>query len=118
MDAFEAKNRRKPESVIQDKIVNKLRLFGWFVKVTNGNTFQTGFPDLYITHRDHGPRWIDVKRPDRYSFTPAQVRDWPQFMANGSPIWILTSDSDSELRKLFFPANLYAYMNPLSRTGK
>lgn len=118
MNSFQPKNSKRPEDIIRDAIAKKLRLFGWFVKVTNGNTYQTGFPDLYCTHKEYGPRWIDVKRKERHAFTPAQVRDWPQFMANGSPIWILTSDTDDELALLFRPANLYLYLNPFSRTGK
>jgi len=118
MEPLVLRNKRKPEDIIRDAIVKKLRLHGWFVKVTHGNTFQTGFPDLYLTHKEHGPRWVDVKQAGKYCFTPAQVRDWPQFMANGSPIWILVSDEDAELHKLFSPANLYAYMVPYSITGK
>jgi hypothetical protein len=102
MDAFEPKQKR-PEDKIRNAIVNELTMRGWYCKITNGNTFQQGFPDIYATHALHGPRWIEVKRREKYRFTPAQLRDFPKFSANGSPIWVLTSIE--ELHLLFKSEN-------------
>ncbi len=101
---------RKPESIIQDKIVKKLRYCEWFVKETHGNKYQSGFPDLYATHSIYQARWIEVKVATQFSFTPAQVKDLPKFNANGSPIFILVDDTDEEYEKLFKPSNLNEYM--------
>lgn len=111
MDPLKLKKRGKqPEAVIQDKIVMKLRYRGWFVKETHGSVWQSGLPDIYAANRKYGPRWIEVKNPNRYRFTPAQLEDFPQFSAAGVGIWILVSDEDSELDKLFSPPNWHTYL--------
>lgn len=81
------------------------------VKVTHGNMFQSGFPDLYIAHYKYGTRWIDVKNPNSYCFTPAQLKDWPLFAAAGVGIWILVDSTEEELNKLFKPANWHTYVS-------
>ena len=102
------KTKRGPEKIIQIAIVKKLRLLGWFVKETHGNLYQSGFPDIYATHKEYGSRWIEVKNPKRYKFTPAQLRDFPLFTANGADIWVL--GGANEIGKLFKPANWYQYL--------
>lgn len=67
--------------------------------------WQSGFPDLFAAHMNHGIRLIEVKNPGAFSFTPAQQIDFPKFKAAGVGIWILMSDSDEELMKLHKPAN-------------
>lgn len=67
--------------------------------------WQSGFPDLYAANKMFGQRWIEVKNPLAFSFTPAQQIDFPKFTAAGVGIWILMSADDSEIMKLFKPAN-------------
>ncbi len=110
MDKFKSRQVKGPEAQIQAAIIKKLTLLGWFVKATHGNMYQSGFPDLFICHTRYGQRWVEVKNPDRYDFTPAQAEFFPKFSANGSPIWILTSDSDTEINKLFQQENWYRYL--------
>lgn len=110
MKPFVPKATKGPEAIIQEAIVKKLRQLTWVVKETHGNLYQSGLPDLFATHRVYGPRWIEVKNPLKYSWTSAQKIDFPQFVANGSPIWVLVSDEDSEINKLFKPCNLWFYM--------
>ena len=71
-----------------------------------------GFPDLYCTHKRYGYRWVEVKLPGMKGskFTPAQLDVFPKLIANGTHIWILTSDSDTELALLFKPMNAMAYI--------
>lgn len=104
------KYREKPEAKIQAALVRKLTLLGWYVKQTHGNMYQSGFPDLYICHSRYGTRWVDAKNPGHYSFTPAQLETWPKMCANGAGVWILISDDDSEIQKLFGPANWHTYL--------
>lgn len=96
------KKKHGPEYHIQRKIIRKLELLGWYVKNTHGNMFQAGFPDLYATHKIHGVRWIEVKVKMGSSFTKAQKECFPLFAANGTKIWVLVSDHDSEIKKLFY----------------
>ena len=94
-----------PEAIIKDDIVTKLEKRGWLVKITHGNMWSSGFPDLYAAHMSHGPRWIEVKNPLAFSFTPAQQVDFPKFKAVGVGIWILMAATEEELMKLHKPAN-------------
>ncbi len=111
MDPKKFGSKRKPESIIQDAIIAKLRNLEWFVKSTHGNMYQSGFPDLYAAHFMYGAKWIEVKNPDGYSFTPAQLEIFPALSAKNIGIWIITGDSDGEIAKLFGPPNWYIYMN-------
>lgn len=77
----------------------------WYIKVMIGNMYQFGVPDVYAAHLKHGQRWIEVKNPAKFSFTPAQQVEFPKLHAAGVGIWILFSDDDTELLKLFKPAN-------------
>lgn len=108
MDPLKLKDRTGPEAKIQGDIVNRLRTMEWFVKETHGNMFQSGLPDLFAAHIKYGSRWIEVKNPLSFSFTPAQTIDFPKMSAAGVGIWILFSHSDHEMMKLFKPANWYS----------
>jgi len=81
-----------PERIIQDKVIEALETAGWFVLETHGSLFQCGFPDLYAVKKGSGQRWIEIKNPDGYTFTGAQLETFPRMMAEGIGIWILTSE--------------------------
>jgi len=110
MKSFNPKPKQKLESVIQKEIIAMLRNKEWFVKVTNGNMYQTGFPDLYCCHSTYKERWIEVKRPTNYKLQPSQMRDFPKLSAHGSGVWILTSASEQEYNKLFKPENWWHFI--------
>ncbi len=82
----------------------------WFVIKTHGNEYQSGLPDLYAAHMSFGPRWIETKTPDKYAFTPAQLKTFPLMQAAGVGIWVLTAATEYEISKLFGPANWYHYL--------
>lgn len=98
-----------PERIIQDAIIEMLKIRDWYVMETHGNAFQRGFPDLYATHSKYGGRWIEVKNPEAYSFTAAQMECFPKLSANGTGIWILASATELEYQKLFAPPNWWVY---------
>lgn len=109
--------RSNPEAQIQEKIVSFLQLRGWVVMPTHGNMYQQGFPDLYALHHQHGAKWIEVKNPKSYSFTPAQRKYFPiisQALEMGPDhrqgIWILTAATEDEYKKLFGPQNWFVYL--------
>jgi hypothetical protein len=110
MDKFKPKlNVHKgPEAKIQAAIVKYLEERDWIVDETHGNAFQKGFPDVHATHRMWRQRWIEVKNPVSFSFTPAQLKRYPLWHANGTPIWVLTGVHEYDL--LFKPANLYEFL--------
>lgn len=87
-----------------------LRTKGWFVKETHGNMYQSGFPDLFATHKDYGHRWIEVKNPESYKFQRSQLLDFPRFCAAGSGVWILVAATPAEYKKLFQPYNWRSYL--------
>ncbi len=104
-------NRAKgPEAIIQEALIKFLRERGWFVNPTHGNMYQQGFPDLYAIKRRYGQRWIEVKNPLKFKFTPAQWETFPRMLAEGDRIWILTAATEEEYQKLFQKQNLWKYM--------
>lgn len=98
-----------PERDIQEALKLELAAAGWYVLETHGNMYQGGFADLYAAHRDYGARWIEVKNPAGYKFTPAQVENFPLFCAHGSGVWII--DGPGQLGRLFKPSNWYQYLS-------
>ena len=72
--------------------------------------YQEGFPDLYCCHFRFGPRWIEVKMPTGYAFTPAQIKTFPEFNAKGVSVWIMTAATEFEYKKLFKPQNWHTYL--------
>ena len=105
--------RGGPEDKEQRAIMLMLRGKGWYVKSTHGNMFQEGFPDLFACHTRYGQRWIEVKAPGRGGdvFTTAQHECFPKLCANGSGVWVLVGDSESEYNKLFAKPNWYSYLD-------
>jgi hypothetical protein len=100
----------KPETILQRKIESYLRERGWVVMPTTGNLYQRGFPDLYIFQRKYGPRWVEVKMPVKWKFTPAQWEFFPKMIAGGIGIWIMTAANKKEYDKLMHKSNLWVYM--------
>ena len=64
----------KLELHIQRKLVEFLRVRDWHVERMLANKYQVGTPDLYCYHKKWGQRWVEVKRPDQYSFVHGPVR--------------------------------------------
>ncbi len=121
MDPKKLKKFQKsgPEKEIEQKLMAYLREKKWFVFKTHGNEFQQGLPDLYCAHYEFHTRWIEVKNPLHYHFTPAQLEIFPQMQSKGVGIWILTAYDDYEYQKLFQPPNWYRFLgrSSYSRIG-
>ena len=77
------RKRGRPEAKIQKAIIEYLKIRDWCVMPTHGNMYQQGFPDLYAVHHNNGTRWIEVKNPVAYSFTPAQRKFFPLISVAG-----------------------------------
>lgn len=99
MEPKRIKSRNDPEAQIRDDIKTFLSNRGWYVKTTHGGMFQAGFPDLWATHKHYGGKWLEVKLPGMRGsvFTKAQIECFPQLVAHGTPIWIVTEASQSML---------------------
>lgn len=110
MDPIKPRAKKGPEAIIQLAIIKALTLRGWFVMVTHGNMYQSGFPDLYATHRHYGGKWIEVKNKEAYRFQPSQMETFPKLVANGSGVWVLVSADDEEIKKLLKPCNWHHYI--------
>jgi hypothetical protein len=99
-----------PEWFIQEDLRVFLDIRGWMVQRMIGNALQWGIPDLYIAHPYYGQRWVDVKQPKGYSFTPAQASKWPKWSDQFKiGIWILTAATEEEYAKLMGPPNWRDY---------
>jgi len=114
MDNFTPKKhgRASPEAKIQKSIKDMLTLKGWLVVRLPGDIKMSGMPDLFATHYRYGSRLVEVKLPGMKGskFTPAQLEMFPKLCANGSGVWIMTGDSDSEYKKLFERFNWWKYL--------
>lgn len=110
MEPKKLRPRKGPEAKIQDEIIKFLTLRKWLVMQTHGNIYSFGFPDLYATNYIHGPRWIEVKNPLKYEFTPCQLEFFPKLSSHGTRIWILTAATEEEYAKLFQPPNWHVYL--------
>jgi hypothetical protein len=100
----------RPEEKIQTAIREKLHKLEWYTVKIHGSVYQSGLPDLYATHAKYGSRWIEVKNPKGFHFTAAQLEVFPKLVAFGTNVWVLISDDDSEIAKLFKPSNWYQYI--------
>lgn len=110
MEAPKIRNtKRGPEAIIQAEIIAFLRAKEWYVRETHGNVYQNGFPDLFCCHRKYGHKWVEVKNPEAFSFTAAQLSEFPLLCANGSGVWILVAATESEYNKLFTECNWLFY---------
>lgn len=103
--------RNNPERIIQDALKKYLEERGWFVNETHGNMFQSGFPDLYATHLQYGQRWIEVKNPENYKFTNAQIQCFTKWSGCGVKIWVLIAATPAEYAKLFREPNWHEYLS-------
>ena len=114
--SWKPRTKNDPERQIQDAIEAKLRKLGWVVKATHGNMFQHGIPDIYAAHRLYGARWIEVKNPLAYKFTPSQKEFFQQLTSVDVGVWVLISDSDAEIAKLFKKPNWWQYLEGWKNT--
>lgn len=105
------KSRTYPEREIQNAIIKYLTDRGWYVKETHGNEFQSGFPDLYAVHEIYGQRWIEVKNPGKYQFTPAQIATFTRWSRCKIKVWVLVAANEKEYTKLFGHANWQDYLS-------
>lgn len=112
MDPLKIRKTRStgPERKIQDQVIAYLKVRDWLVKETHGSEFQYGFPDLYCAHSRYGARWVEVKNPLAYRFTPAQIDFFPKLASVGVGVWIMVAATEEEYKKLFMPANWYSYI--------
>lgn len=116
MEPLAVKGYKKsgPEKELQEKIVAYLRARDWAVITTHGNEYQYGLPDLYCAHYTRGVRWIEVKHPVHYKFTPAQLEVFPLLQSKGVGIWIFCYCDDYEYEKLQQPPNWYTFLGKSS----
>lgn len=93
-------------------MVEFLRARRWYVERMLANSHQTGTPDLYCYHTKCSERWVEVKRPNDYSFTRAQRRKWPEREKAGISIWILTAATQQQYDLLFKAPNWREFWKP------
>ena len=91
-----------PESKLQKALRDFMHARGWLTVKMHGTKYQSGFPDLYCIHPQHGHRLIEMKsyRPGA-GLEESQVRMFAQLEAFGQPVYVLQGPRDYE--KLFKP---------------
>lgn len=103
-----------PEYKIQERIIKYLEDRGWFVKILTGTMYQWGLSDLLISHTRYGIKLVEVKNPEKFSFTAAQLSEFPKFIANGAPIYILTAANAENYNRLFGKSNYWLYLSGIA----
>jgi hypothetical protein len=101
---------RRDEDKIRNDFIKYLKVRDWICKITHGNAYQYGFPDVYCAHRIYGQRWVEIKLPSRATFTGDQINFFKKLTSVGVGIWIVTDSSDYEYSKLFNPPNWFYYL--------
>lgn len=109
MEPKSFREKHGPEYKIQHDLMEYLRKRLWYVRATHGNMYSSGYPDLYCCHNLYGPRWIEVKYALKYSFTKAQIENFPIMSSHGDHIWILVAATETEYKKLFDKPNWEQY---------
>ena len=112
----EDKRDDKLERRIQHGLIEFLKARDWYIERMVGNAYQNGIPDLYCHHKKWGGRWVEVKRPEGYSFTLRQRQKWPEWEKAGIPIYILTAATQEQYDLLFGPPNWREFWRPSFQT--
>lgn len=104
---------KRPEDQLKEKIKSFLAQRGWLVEHTHGNVYQKGLPDLYCWNEQLGiHRWVDVKMPNRHTYTKDQCQKWTYWESKGLGVWIMMGASEGWYQKLFEPPNFREYWKP------
>lgn len=92
------KRRGNEEEKIQNKIRAKMEEEGWLTEKMHGNKFQSGIPDLYCYHPEHGHKWVEVKTAKGYltSAQGAKFKNWEKYDLG---VYILISFKEIPLLK-------------------
>ena len=99
------------EAKIMDNVKLFMEIRSWTVLRMHCNAYQKGIPDLWACHPSYGPRWVEIKKPEKYKFTKDQLKVFPKIEKSGAGIWILNAGTMDEYRKLFFPHNWKDYLH-------
>jgi hypothetical protein len=105
-------DEHKLERHIQREMVAFLQARGWHVERISADSYQNGLPDLYCFHEKWGQRWVEVKRPQGYSFTKRQRHKFPIFERARIGIWILTAATQEQYNLLFKSPNWREFWRP------
>jgi hypothetical protein len=112
MDPTKIRKAHGPEYSIQKDVIRFLRQRGWHTERLVGVGIQFGLPDLFVTHKEYGIRFIEIKNEDKFGFTKAQKWKFPLLIKNGCGIWVLTDATEEQYDRLFKEPNLWDYLSP------
>lgn len=110
MEPKKLRTAETPEGKIKKAVIKFLRERKWLVITTHGNAFQSGLPDLYCAHVNYGQRWCELKNPNSYHFTKAQLYTFPEMFRHGAGVWIICAATEEEYKKLFEPPNFHRFI--------
>lgn len=106
---FQKTPRLQTEAARQQRVIKYLRLRDWQVKETEGTPLSYGWPDLYVAHLRHGPRWIEMKVPGG-KLRETQIEFITDFALVGVGVWVLEDATPAEYAKLFGEPNWSEYL--------
>lgn len=66
---------------------------GWVCDKTFGTVYQTGLPDFFCAHKDHGSFWLEVKTPTG-KLEASQYAMFSRMESFGIPVYVITKVTD------------------------
>lgn len=107
------KKKRKLEKDHENDLRKFMRAAGWHTEKTHGSLFMEGWPDLYCIHKQHGSRWVEMKRPGDGELEASQKKKFQLWLDHGMGVWILTKVEDYP--RLFDKPNWHWWLDPVLR---
>ena len=105
------------EKELSDNIRVRLHLDGWHTEKSHGNAYQSGWPDLYCMHPEHGQCWIETKVRGK-KLEASQVTTFLKWHKHRVRIYIITSVDDLILVYKHKPPNWPEYYAMYGSYGK
>lgn len=116
MEPMRIRRNNTPEAEVEAQIVAYLEARNWLVRKIHGGARNFGWPDLRISHKTKGSKWVEVKLPGMKGskFSKAQLEWFPKMMKYGDHIWIMTGPNHHQYKQLFTrpQGNLWDYWIP------
>lgn len=81
---------------------------GWLTIKMHGNKYQSGIPDLYCTHPEHGHKWIETKLASG-SLTRSQRAMFKKLTDHGDSVYVIF-DPNTVFEVIFNKPNWWKWL--------
>lgn len=92
MNFKHSSSRSQPEQASSIRLRRYMKAQGWYVKKIHGGKYQSGLPDLYCHHPQHGHRWIETKVP-KGKLSDSQIQEFTRLHKACDKIYVLEDET-------------------------